>query len=263
MKQEANFFFTALQFYTRFPAPKWLEYKPENLSLATKYLPVIGWIVGLITGMVWVGGMYLTDVPIGLLLSIGAGILTTGAFHEDGFADVCDGFGGGWSKEKILEIMKDSRVGTYGSVGLIFILAFKFYLLQYLASFANADILTLVLVLITGHSISRFMPVLVIATQNYARDTNDSKAKPVAEKTDFSTSVWALFFAVIPLVLLMYLIKQPLLIFSIAFLLLLTFFLNRYFNKWIGGYTGDCLGAIQQVCEVGFYFYLAVLWKFI
>ena len=82
MKQEANLFFTALQFYTRFPAPKWLEYKPENLSLATKYLPVIGWIVGLITGIVWVGGIYLTDVPIGLLFSIGVGILTTGLFMK-------------------------------------------------------------------------------------------------------------------------------------------------------------------------------------
>ena len=263
MKHQATLFFTALQFYTRIPAPKWVVYQPENLSLATKYLPVVGWIVGSISGLIWIAGAYLTDMHIGLLFSMIASIFTTGAFHEDGFADVCDGFGGGWTKEKILEIMKDSRVGTYGSVGLILILATKFYLLQYLSVLLNKDFSALVIILISTHAISRFMPILVIYTQSYSRETNDSKAKPVAQKIDVSIVIAAATFAIIPLLILAYFSNQILIFLSIAFLLLITFFLSRYFKKWIGGYTGDCLGAVQQVCEVGFYLFLVVLWKFI
>lgn len=263
MKQQATFFFTALQFYTRIPAPKWVVYQPENLGLTTKYLPVVGWIVGLISGLTWIAGSYLTDIQIGLLFSMIVSILTTGAFHEDGFADVCDGFGGGWTKEKILEIMKDSRVGTYGSVGLILILATKFYLLQYISILFDEDFFTMITILISAHSISRFMPVLVIFTQSYSRDSDDSKAKPVAEKTDISTLIIAGIFALIPLLILVIFLHEISLLLSIGFLLLLTFYLSRYFKKWIGGYTGDCLGAVQQVCEIGFYFFLTVLWKFI
>lgn len=263
MKQQATLFFTALQFYTRIPAPAWVIYKPENLSSATKYLPVVGWIVGLISGFTWIAFSYLTSISIGLLFSIIASILTTGAFHEDGFADVCDGFGGGWTKEKILEIMKDSRVGTYGSVGLILILATKFYLLQNLSVLFNKDFFTLVIILISAHAISRFMPVLVIYTQSYSRETDDSKSRPVAQKIDISTVISAGIFAVIPVVVLIFISNQILIFLSIVFLLIITFFLSRYFKKWIGGYTGDCLGAIQQVCEVCFYLFMAVLWKFI
>ena len=263
MKQQATLFFTALQFYTRIPIPEWVEYKPENLSLATKFLPVIGWLVGLISGLIWLSGSWLTDVSIGLLLSMIASILVTGAFHEDGFADVCDGFGGGWTKSKILEIMKDSRIGTYGSVGLILIFGLKFYLLQYFASLVNNEPFTIILTLVSAHAISRFMPATVIFKKTYVRDTQDSKAKPVSEVIDSKTVCWACFFGVIPMLLLAYISVQPFLIFSLIFLLIITFLLSRYFDKWIGGYTGDCLGAIQQICEIGFYFFLAVLWKFI
>ena len=263
MKQQLTLLFTALQFYTRIPAPEWVVYKPENLSLATKYLPVVGWIVGLISGLTWLAGSYLTDISIGLLFSIIASILTTGAFHEDGFADVCDGLGGGWTKEKIMEIMKDSRVGTYGSVGLILILATKFYILQQLAKLINNDPFTLIIILVTAHAISRFMPVLVIFTQSYSRETDDSKSKPVAQTIDISIVTTAGIFALIPLLVLVFISNQILLLLSVVFLLIITFFMSRYFKKWIGGYTGDCLGAIQQICEVGFYFFIAVLWKFI
>jgi len=263
IKQQTTLFFTALQFYTRLPIPKWVEYKPENLSLATRFLPFVGCLVGLVAGMAWVSAGYLTSTDIGLVLSMIVSILTTGGFHEDGFADVCDGFGGGWTKTKILEIMKDSRVGTYGAVGLILILGLKFCLLQYLAVLVHGEICLLILILTSAHAISRFMPALVIFTQAYARDTDDSKSKPVAEVASTATILVAGFFAITPLFLLCLISNQFFSAFSVGFLLLITFFLSRYFNRWIGGYTGDCLGAIQQICEVGFYLFLAVLWKFI
>jgi adenosylcobinamide-GDP ribazoletransferase len=260
MKRHITLFFTALQFYTRIPVPKWVGYQPENLSAATAYLPFIGWIVGLIAGVAWLGGLYFTDVTVGLLFSMTASILATGAFHEDGFADVCDGFGGGWTKEKILEIMKDSRLGTYGATGLVLMLAFKFSLLQILAA---GDHAALVLLLVAGHSISRLMPAFVIFFQNYARETDDSKAKPVAEKPGWLTLSAACFFGIIPLVLLAFSKQEPLVLLSLVVLGIITFFLSRYFQKWIGGYTGDCLGAIQQVSETGFYLFIVALWKYI
>ncbi|TDE16488.1 adenosylcobinamide-GDP ribazoletransferase [Dyadobacter psychrotolerans] len=263
MIKQLTLFFTALQFYTRFPVPKWVLYHPQNLSRATRYLPLVGWIVGFITALAWLGLTYLTNTSTGLLFGMTASVLTTGAFHEDGFADVCDGFGGGWTKEKILEIMKDSRVGTYGSVGLILILALKFSLLLQLAVLINTDFTILFLILVTAHAVSRFMPVLVIFNQPYARETQDSKAKPVAETADVKTLVMAGTFGIPPMLALSCYVKQPLILLSIGLLVLVTFFLGRYFKKWIGGYTGDCLGAVQQVCEVVFYFYIAVLWKFI
>ena len=262
MKNQLTLLFTALQFYTRIPAPSWVVYRPENLSLAIRYLPFVGWIVGAATGSVWVIGAYLTNVDIGILFSLVASILITGAFHEDGFADVCDGFGGGWTKDKILEIMKDSRVGTHGSVGLILILALKFLLLQRLASH-NGDFLTLILALVSGHAWSRLMPAFVIFTLPYAREGDDSKSKPVAQAVSHFTILIATFFAVIPIGILGYYSGAPSIIFTLILPGFITYFLARYFMKWVGGYTGDCLGAIQQVSEIAFYLSLTILWKFI
>lgn len=257
IRYQLTLFFAALQFYTRLPAPKWVVYRPENLNLATAYLPFVGWIVGLVTGGVWLGADYLTGHSIAVLCSMLISVLLTGAFHEDGFADVCDGFGGGWTREKILEIMKDSRVGTYASVGLILILALKFALLQSIAGWDSR----IIGVLVGGHALSRLMPVFVIYILPYSRDT-DSKAKPVAEKPPLSVLVTAIFFGVLPVFGLALSFGQPLLLAVILFLGLITTLMARYFRKWIGGYTGDCLGAIQQVCEVAFYFFIVVLWKF-
>ncbi len=96
-------------FYTRVPCPRWVGHEPDYLNKATRYFPLIGWLVGAIGFAVLWGGMQLWPTSVAVLLSIAAMVLTTGAFHEDGFADACDGFGGGWTKEKILAIMKDSR----------------------------------------------------------------------------------------------------------------------------------------------------------
>ncbi len=256
-RHQLTLFFTALQFYTRLPAPKWVMYRAENLSLATGYLPFIGWLVGLIAGGTWLVAAYLTNPSIAVLCSMIISILLTGAFHEDGFADMCDGFGGGWTREKILEIMKDSRVGTYASVGLILILGLKFTLLHSIAGWDSR----LVGVLVAGHALSRLMPVFVIYMLPYSRDT-DSKAKPVAEKPPFWVLVMAIVLGVLPLLGLAVSFAQPLLVTVVLFLGLITILLARYFRKWIGGYTGDCLGAIQQICEVAFYFFIVVLWKF-
>jgi adenosylcobinamide-GDP ribazoletransferase len=263
MKQELRLFFTALQFYTRLPVPAWVGYNPDHMNKATRYLPLVGWLVGLVSGGFLLLGAYCINIPTGVMLSMIASILLTGCFHEDGFADACDGFGGGWTKEKINEIMKDSRVGTYAVVGLILLLGLKFSLLANLTEIIQNQPLAILLVLISAHALSRFMAVSMIFTHRYVRFTDDSKAKPVAEVGSKNTLVMAAIFALIPFIGLLCLLHQPWLLLSLPLLYLIKMLLGNYFTKWIGGYTGDCLGTTQQVCEVGFYLFTAIVWKFI
>lgn len=243
MKTQIQLFLTALMFYTRIPVPQSLEYSPERLNRSTRYLPLIGWLVGGIGAAVFYGLLQLFPVGLSVFLSMLATILLTGAFHEDGFADFCDGFGGGYTRDKILTIMKDSRIGSYGSVGLIGMLGTKFLALQSLPVFA------IPLALIAGHAFSRLMPVVIIFTSWYSRDDESSKSKPIGKKGKNSDLILAILFALIPMAFL----PWQLTAIVVPAALLLTFVFKKYIERKIGGYTGDCLGALQQLVEVLFY----------
>ena len=119
IKEEIKIFFTSLMFYTRLPCPSYIDHSENYLNKATRYFPLIGIIVGTISFILFWIFNQIFNVEISIIIAIATGILITGAFHEDGFADTFDGFGGGWTKEKILEIMKDSRIGAYGAISLI------------------------------------------------------------------------------------------------------------------------------------------------
>ncbi len=253
MKKEIHIFFTALMFFTRIPCPKWVNHDPEYLRLSSKYFPLIGGIIGGIGAAIFYGASFLFSVEISLLLSIFATIYTTGAFHEDGFADVCDGFGGGWTKDKILHIMKDSRLGTYGTAGLLLILATKF------ASLREIEVFYIPLVLISGHSLSRFIATTLIFTHPYVRDTEDSKAKPAAKSMSLSMLIVSGIFGIAPL----FLFKNPWIFLTLIPMYLSKMFLGAKFRKWIGGQTGDCAGAVQQLSEAVFYLTIITLWKYI
>jgi len=148
VKEQINLFLTAVMFYSRIPVPRSLGFSNERLNRATRYFPLIGWIVGGIGALVFYGLNWILPVEVAVFLSMMATIFATGAFHEDGFADFCDGFGGGYTREKIFTIMKDSRIGTYGTVGLIGMLGTKFLALQSLPP------LIIPLVLVAGHALS-------------------------------------------------------------------------------------------------------------
>jgi adenosylcobinamide-GDP ribazoletransferase len=257
LKQEIRIFFTALMFYTRIPCPKCVDHDEEYINKATRYFPFIGWIVGGISFASYYSASLLFPSSIAVIISIIVGVLVTGAFHEDGFADVCDGFGGGWTKEKILVIMKDSRVGAYGVIGLVLLFLLKYALLVELV---KTDLITLALIFLSAHALSRLMAVVVIATSFYARDGDDSKAKPVAQFISLKTMAIAVFFGLLPLLIICYQSS----VYAIAILpcLLVTLYLRKYFNRWIGGYTGDCLGATQQVNEIVIYLSYIIVWKF-
>lgn len=243
MRKQLHIFLSAVMFYTRIPVPKNLPYSDEVLNRSTRYFPFIGWIVGGVGALVFYGLQFVFPPELAILLSMIATIFVTGAFHEDGFADFCDGFGGGYTKKKILTIMKDSRIGTYGSVGLVGLLAAKFMGLH------SIDIATVPLILIASHALSRLMPILVIYTSEYSRDDATSKSKPIGKKGKGIDFALALFFG------LAFLAFLPL-TFSLAILPVLviaTFVFKQYITRKIGGYTGDCLGALQQISEVLFY----------
>jgi adenosylcobinamide-GDP ribazoletransferase len=251
MKKEIRIFFTAIMFLTRLPVPRTTDHSSEYLRQAPRYFPLVGWIVGGLCSLAfWVFSRYVST-DIGILASMITGFLTTGCFHEDGFADVCDGMGGGWTKEKILLIMKDSRIGAYGAIGLISILATKFLLLKELLFFIPA--------VVAAHSVSRLMPVLVMKTSVYAADPDQSKARPLAGPSISTTTlIIAVVLGLAPFVLL------PL-YFPVVLVpaLAVTYGMYRWFNKWIGGYTGDCLGAIQQVTEITVYLGCILLWRYL
>ena len=252
MRKEIHIFFTALMFYTRIPCPAWVTHHPDYLNKATRYFPLMGWITGGAAALVYIGAGYLFHTPIAVLLAMITGIFVTGAFHEDGFADVCDGFGGGWTKERILDIMKDSRTGAYGTIGMVLILLLKYICLVSINSYE------IPLVLLAAHSSSRLCAVLLMTASSYVRENEDAKAKPLAKSITAAELIPALVLGLLPLAL----FGTPAVLMLLVAPLLGTVYLRWYFHKWIGGYTGDCLGATQQVTEVLFYLSFIALWKF-
>lgn len=262
-RQEFLIFLAAVAFFTRIPCPTQVVHSKEYLAKSSRYLPLIGWIVGAVGALViWIGTLFL-PLPLTVLLSITATILITGAFHEDGFMDVCDAFGGGWTKEQILTIMKDSCVGVFGVIGVVMLLGVKFFSLMAL------PVRLLPAILIAGHSLSRFASISLLYTHDYVREDSSSKSKPLVRRITSGEFLIATFFGIMPLILLSLLLNSPPLVggvrggglwIPIACLItagVARWYLGRYFTRRIGGYTGDCLGAVQQITEVVFYLTLA------
>ncbi len=253
-------FWTALMFYTRLPVPKHIDHSPAALNRATIFFPLIGWIVGAIgVAAFWVGKL-LFPPELAVLMSMIATVWATGAFHEDGFADLCDGFGGGWNKTQILAIMKDSRLGTYGTIGLGLLLAVKFYALKSMLT-TEAFGWPVALKYVAAHSLSRWIAASVIGALPYAREDAETKARPVAEGMTPGRLAVATVFGLLPLVALI--IFTGLWIYGL-FLLPILFTrwrLINWFRQKLDGYTGDCLGATQQLTEVIVYLsFASLLW---
>jgi adenosylcobinamide-GDP ribazoletransferase len=248
---QLRIFLTAVMFYTRIPVPKSVGYSQENMSRSTVYLPIIGLLVGAVGGGVYLLSDIFLPTGISVLLCMIATILLTGAFHEDSIADFCDGFGGGRDKEGILRIMKDSHIGTYGTVGLILTLGMRYLTLS------NLYPGVFLAVIIAGNAYSRFQPVLLINTSEYMRKNAENKAGGVVAELSFKTILISFIFALIPMLFL------PLWTSGFIILIeLITFLLFRlYVHRKLGGYTGDVLGALQQISEIVFYLSFLILYQ--
>src|SRR5690606_15080343 len=233
-RQQRDLFFVALAFLTRIPIPAATPHAQAYLNAAARYFPLVGLIVGACGAAVFAVANEFWTSSVAIALAMAATIRITGAFHEDGFADSCDGFGGGWTHEQVLTIMKDSRLGTYGAVGLGMLLAIKFLALQ-----ALAEPLSIVLALIVGHAWSRLLAISHMLDLAYVRDIDSSKIKPLATQLQRSDFLFAGLLA-LPLALLISPLQTVIII---ALLLAWRWWFGRYLVRRIGGYTGDCLGA--------------------
>ncbi len=243
MARQFNLFFIALGFFTRIPVPKSVDFSEQHLNHASRYFALVGLLVGACSAVAFALTQLILPLEIALLLAMLVSVLITGCFHEDGLADVCDGFGGGWTAEQKLQIMKDSRLGTYGAVSIWFVLSLKFYVLLQLSFIIPA--------LLIGHCLSRGLAVLMIQALPYAQIDQASKVKPLAKKLSnidliISVAICTLVLAACGLaagaILLALIIIFPLLM--------------RWQLKNIGGFSGDTLGATQQISELVCYLVL-------
>jgi adenosylcobinamide-GDP ribazoletransferase len=253
--QQVRLFFIALQFFTRLPIPRWVGFEAAWLHHASRYFPLVGLVVAAIAaGAYALAAMFLPPV-VAVLLSTAAGIYATGAFHEDGFADMCDGFGGGHSRERVLEIMKDSRIGAYGAIGILLLLATK---LAALASLPSAGVLA---ALFVAHPASRLMATALIWRMEYARA--EGKAKPMAQEMRGGELAIAACTAALPVAVVAARgwIAPAALACGLLGAVLAAAWLARKCAQRLGGYTGDCLGAVQQLTEAVFYLGVLAAWS--
>lgn len=249
--QQVRLFFIALQFFTRLPIPTWVGFEAAWLQHASRYFPLVGVVVGAIAAGVYYAAALVLPAPVAAVLSTAASIYITGAFHEDGFADTCDGLGGGLTRDRALEIMKDSRIGAYGAIGIVCMLAAK------LSALAALPAHQAIAALLLAHPLSRLAATSLIWKLEYVRA--EGKAKPLAHRMTNTEFAIAALGAGLPAALLLATgwSTLPAILAAIAGALATTLWMGRLFVRRLGGYTGDCLGALQQLAEA--LIYVAIL----
>lgn len=240
---QINLIWLAISFFTRLPVPNKIHFSQGNLNHASRYFTLVGWIVGALCTLAFIASSLIFDPSIAIVISMGFGFLLTGGFHEDGLADTADGFGGGWTQQQKLNIMKDSRLGSYGALAIWFFLTLKYLSLSHFASTASIAISILI-----AHPLSRLASTLVIQFLPYVSDTEHSKSKPIAHQP---SKLDAMIAMVITIPVFIFPFEHALwLILTIS---LTTFIFCAFMKQQIMGFTGDTLGATQQVNELAIY----------
>ncbi|MCA0176611.1 MAG: adenosylcobinamide-GDP ribazoletransferase [Proteobacteria bacterium] len=249
--RELRLFLTALGFLTRLPVPAWVGWSPEQQAASARHLPTVGWLVGALQALVLLAAAGLWPPAVAAWLAVAAGLLMTGVFHEDGLADACDGLGGGTSREHTLAIMKDSRIGSYGTAALVVALALKAQLLAALLGPQGWDaferVPAVVLTLVAAHAASRWTALLVMQRLPYVREEGSGKfATLLLAPLSRPALLWATAVAVLPLLLL----GRSAAWLLVPALLGLAWWATVWLRRRLGGCTGDTLGAVQQVAEL-------------
>jgi adenosylcobinamide-GDP ribazoletransferase len=246
MRREFIYFLVAVQVLTRLPVPRMQGFAQRWMERGVKYFPLIGAIVGVACAGVLVAASYLWHGMLPALLTVAAGILITGGLHEDGFADYFDSMGGA-TREARLAIMKDSRIGTYGALALGAGVATKIFAL------AGMPLWIAAVGLVASHAGGRLAAVAVISLLPYAGGIAAAKIKPLGRGVTRADLAIAVAFGLAPLLLLPG--RFALIAFAAgAVVALIT---ARGARRMLGGYTGDVLGAVEQVFEISFLLALA------
>ena len=255
---EARLILVAVQFLIRISVPSFSHYDPQWLHQSSRYFPAVGLLIGLLCASVfWLSSLLFIPL-VAAVISTAFGIKLTGAFHEDGLADSCDGLGGGLTRERTLEIMKDSRLGTYGVLGLVSALLLKISLLTAMPTPVA------IVALIIGHTASRLFCISLLTLLPYGGEIEHAKAKPMAQQLTPLQAIYSsgwLMLAITLVALVFPNTMQQIGIWQWLLALLLgigaTDYMRRLLRRRLDGYTGDGLGATQQLSEIAIYIGLA------
>ncbi len=227
----------AASFLTRVPLHRQSETAP-NMSAAVPWFPVVGFVLGVIQAGIYLGLLELLPPLPAAAVAVGALGLVTGAFHHDGLADMADAFGGGWTVEQRLEILKDSTLGTYGVTALALILITE---VSALSSLSGTDAAAAIVV---GHTLSRAMSTVAMITSSPARDSGlgvdylrGLNSTAVIVSAAFAVVLAVVGFGIWALAIVVGVFVVTALVVELA-------------KSKIGGISGDVLGAIQQLTKV-------------
>ncbi|WP_428242533.1 adenosylcobinamide-GDP ribazoletransferase [Gynuella sp.] len=250
MNRQLQLFFNAWVFFTRLPGPRWVDYNNQNLSRSSGYFSWVGMVLGMIQAVAFCVLTVIFPAAVSVLCCLALSLWLTGAFHEDGLADTYDGLGGGWSRERKLAIMKDSRLGSYGAAALVIALLLRWQLMVWVLDHQSWQFVLLVLIL--TESLSRLVAISLLWNLEYVADPAQSKSKPLATQFNAAATVIAMLpvmVAVVPLWLGHSFVwwQWWLLILS---LVMVRSAMIQTLRRHLGGYTGDTLGAMQQLAII-------------
>jgi adenosylcobinamide-GDP ribazoletransferase len=240
IEREFRRFCTAAMFLTRLPlVARGALAEPAELARSSRYFPLLGALIGALIAAVYALCLQFLPAAVATVLALTAGVVLTGAFHEDGLADTADGLGGSFERARKLEIMRDSRLGTYGTVALMLLLLAKFSALQTLGAWAAVS------ALVAAHTLARGSSLLLIAWLPYVRE--GSSNKPIADGVTRTEITIAMASCGIVAVMCAGGLGALLICTTAAMVVLLS---GWTFQRQLGGITGDCLGASNQLVEI-------------
>lgn len=239
-------------FFTRMPVWRIVTVSPEAYSRAVDCWSAVGWLTGLVTAAVLLGCSLILPPFVAVVLAIAARTLLTGALHEDGLADFFDGMGGGTSAERILMIMKDSHIGTYGVLSLIFYYLMLFGLLSSMPPFVAA------LVVLAADPWSKFCASQIVNILPYCRKKEEAKNRTLYRPMTVGAFVVALVLGLLPMLPMAWFVDPMCMLAGVA-ALAVSMLLIFYMKHKIGGYTGDCCGATFLLSELSFYLIAAII----
>lgn len=242
MSRQLALLICAIQFLTRLPTPALKEFAPDWVTRSARYFPLAGQLVGAISAAVLLAASQVWAAWIAAVLAIGAGLLATGALHEDGLADTADGLFGGTSAGSRLAIMKDSRVGTYGVLALILALGLK------AGALAGLKPMVAAVALIAAHGVGRAAATVAMRLTAYAQAGSPGKWTPAQQGVTTGEASLAVLLALWPLAFLP--VRSA--IAGVVLGGLAATGLALLARRRLGGHTGDVLGAIEQLAEIGF-----------
>lgn len=241
----------AFMFFTRLPFWKLKTVPQECFKHVVAYWSLIGWLTGGLMALACWGLLFLFPAPVAVIGALIVRLLVTGALHEDGLADFFDGFGGGYDRESTLRIMKDSFIGSYGVIGLI-----MYYLLG-VSLLLALPVQMLPVVLGCADPFAKYVGSHILRELPYARKESESKAKVVYDRFTWKEMLMSALGGLLPLVFL------PLSYWWMLIGPVIVFFLLIYlFRSRLGGYTGDCCGALFLLAELSAWMGAAIVTHF-